>query len=197
MKMSTQCLNPMRHLFQPDPIRKSLTLISHSLLQVWPLPTAWGIRSKWFTTVAWFHQDFRLTPLDPRLNSPFLWNCLSNQLIGHIALTFSAKSSWQEWCPPLKVIQERWYRSERKIHLCRLCQTGIISLIVRPSNFYKNNNNQATVCLRGGVQKKCVNKVNQWSQVVPMVEVNGDPRGADFFFVFWTIFMAKNGLKMP
>ena len=80
MKMSTQCLNPMRHLFQPDPIRKSLTLISHSLLQVWPLPTAWGIRSKWFTTVAWFHQDFRLTPLDPRLNSPFLWNCLSNQL---------------------------------------------------------------------------------------------------------------------
>ena len=54
----------------------------------------------------------------------------------------------------------------------------------------------ATVCLRGGVQKKCVNKVNQWSQVVPMVEVNGDPRGADFFFVFWTIFMAKNGLKM-
>ena len=143
MKMSTQCLNPMRHLFQPDPIRKSLTLISHSLLQVWPLPTAWGIRSKWFTTVAWFHQGFRLTPLDPRLNSPFLWNCLSNQLIGHIALTFSAKSSWQEWCPPLKVIQERWYRSERKIHLWRLCQTGIISLIVRPSNFYKNNNNQA------------------------------------------------------
>ena len=39
----------------------------------------------------------------------------------------------------------------------------------------------STVCLRGGVQKKCVNKVNQWSQVVPMVEVNGDPRGADFF----------------
>ena len=51
--------------------------------------------------------------------------------------------------------------------------------------------------LKGGGPEKCVNKVNQWSQVVPMVEVNGDPRGADFFFVFWTIFMAKNGLKMP
>ena len=47
--------------------------------------------------------------------------------------------------------------------------------------------------LKGGVQKKCVNKVNQWFQGV---EVDGDLRGAEFFFVFWTIFMAKNGLKM-
>ena len=53
-----------------------------------------------------------------------------------------------------------------------------------------------TVCLRGGVQKKCVNKVNQWFQGVPVVEVDGDPRGAGFFVVFWTIFMAINGLKM-
>ena len=37
------------------------------------------------------------------------------------------------------------------------------------------------MCLRGGVQKKCVNKVNQWFQGVPVVEVDGDPRGADFF----------------
>ena len=37
------------------------------------------------------------------------------------------------------------------------------------------------MCLRGGVQKKCVNKVNQWFQGVPVVKVDGDPRGADFF----------------
>ena len=52
-----------------------------------------------------------------------------------------------------------------------------------------------TVCLRGGVQKKCVNKVNQWSQVVPMVEVNGDPRGADFFLSFGLFLWPKTASK--
>ena len=52
-----------------------------------------------------------------------------------------------------------------------------------------------TVCLRGGVQKKCVNKVNQWFQGVPVVEVDGDPRGADFFLSFGLFLWPKTASK--
>ena len=53
----------------------------------------------------------------------------------------------------------------------------------------------STVCLRGGVQKKCVNKVNQWFQGVPVVEVDGDPRGADFFLSFGLFLWPKTASK--
>ena len=49
--------------------------------------------------------------------------------------------------------------------------------------------------LKGGGPEKCVNKVNQWSQVVPMVEVNGDPRGADFFLSFGLFLWPKTASK--
>ena len=49
--------------------------------------------------------------------------------------------------------------------------------------------------LRGGVQKKCVNKVNQWFQGVPVVEVDGDPRGADFFLSFGLFLWPKTASK--
>ena len=55
----------------------------------------------------------------------------------------------------------------------------------------------ATVCLRGGDQKKFLFWVNQWFYLVSLVQKIGDPSGAHQFLAFLPIFMAKNCPKKP